>query len=238
MIESKRHRAVPEALLHDLVTEQLRGWQHETGRSEYRVVDLGGGTGTFAIMLAEQGHEVTVVDPNLDALASLQRRTSERGLGERLRGVQGDAAELEQVIGADAADVLICHRTLEVAGDPSTALAAMAAVVCPGGALSLVVPQRRAGVLSQALSGHIQAALQTFDDPHRFDADEVAELVTAAGFTVRGTHGVGVLADHVPQAAFQSESSVVSQLYNLESRLSRDPAFSAIAAWAHLFAVR
>lgn len=238
MIEPKRHRAVPDAFLEDLVADQLRRWQHETGRTEYRAVDLGGGTGTFAIMLAEQGHEVTVVDPNLDALASLQRRTSERGLGERLRGVQGDAAELEQVIGADVADVVICHRTLEVVGDPSTALQAMAAVVRPGGALSLVVPQRRAGVLSQALSGHIQTALQIFEDPHRFDTDQVADLVAQAGFRVQDTHGIGVLADHVPQSAFESESSIVAQLYNLESRLSQDSAFRSLAAWAHFFAVR
>jgi SAM-dependent methyltransferase len=238
MSDSARHRSVPAAFLEDLVRQQLHQWETRTGRSEHTVVDLGGGTGTFAMMLAEQGHEIVVVDPSLDALASLQRRISERGLGERIRGVQGDAAELAQLLGTDEADVLICHRTLDMLGDPGAALQAMAAVVRPGGVLSLLIPQRRAAVLSQALSGHIAAARETFDNPDRFDTEQVAHLVTGAGFTLRSTHGIGVLADHVPQEAFQSEPGVAAQLYDLESRLSQDPAFSAIAAWAHFFAVR
>jgi ubiquinone/menaquinone biosynthesis C-methylase UbiE len=238
MIDSARHRPVPAAFLEDLVRQQLHQWETQTARSEHTVVDLGGGTGTFAIMLAEQQHEVTVIDPSLDALASLQRRVSERRLSERVRGVQGDATELMQLLGTDATDVLICHRTLDVLGDPRSALNAMAAVVRPGGVLSLMIPQRRAAVLSQALSGHIAAACKIFDDPHRFDTDQVARLVTEAGFTLHAMHGIGVLADHIPQEAFQSEPGVVTQLYDLESRLSQDPAFSAIAAWAHFFAVR
>lgn len=238
MAEPRRHRSVPETFLEDLVTAQLQHWQRETGRTEFAVVDLGGGTGTFAMMLAEQGHQVTVVDPSLDALASLQRRTSERGLGDRLRGVQGDAGELMQLVGADATDVLICHRTLEVVADPGTALTTAAAVVRSDGALSLLVPQRRAAVLSQALSGHVAAARQLVEDPDQFDLDRMLALVSEAGFSLRDTHGVGVLADHIPQAAFESESGVVTQLYRLESLLSQDPTFRSIAAWTHIFAVR
>ncbi|MGZ6791503.1 MAG: methyltransferase domain-containing protein, partial [Mycobacteriales bacterium] len=41
------------------------------------VVDAGGGTGGFAVPLAELGHRVTVVDPSPDSLAALQRRAAE-----------------------------------------------------------------------------------------------------------------------------------------------------------------
>ena len=44
------------------------------------VVDAGGGTGGFAVPLAEAGHQVTVVDPSPDSLAALQRRAAEKGL--------------------------------------------------------------------------------------------------------------------------------------------------------------
>ena len=47
----------------------------ELGRS-LRVLDLGGGTGGTAVPLAVAGHDVTVVDPSPDALASLRRRTA------------------------------------------------------------------------------------------------------------------------------------------------------------------
>ena len=41
------------------------------------VLDLGGGTGGDAVRLACAGHDVTVVDPSPDALASLERRTAD-----------------------------------------------------------------------------------------------------------------------------------------------------------------
>ncbi len=59
-----------------------------------RIVDLGGGTGGFAVPLAELGHRVLVVDPSPDALAALGRRAAERGVTDLVTGVQGDVAEL------------------------------------------------------------------------------------------------------------------------------------------------
>ena len=40
------------------------------------VLDVGGGTGGFAVPIAELGHRVTVVDPSPDALAALERRAA------------------------------------------------------------------------------------------------------------------------------------------------------------------
>lgn len=241
MNEPRRHhrsRSVAETLLADLVTGLLDDWQRERGLADYSVTDLGGGTGTFAIRLAEAGRTVTVVDPSLDALASLQRRVAEGRLADRLRGVQGDAADLHDLIGPAATDVMLCHRTLEVIDDPATALRAMAEVVRPGGVLSVVIPQRRAAVLSQALQGHVGAALHALDDPSRFDLDEVTALIGDAGFAVRQIHGIGALAHHVPAAAIESDPRLVEALYELESRISDDLAFRAIAPWAHILASR
>jgi S-adenosylmethionine-dependent methyltransferase len=241
MAESRRHhrtRSVVDALLADLVSDQLGQWQHRQGSEEYTVVDLGGGTGTFAITLAEAGHPVTVVDPSLDALASLQRRTAERGLGDRLRGVQGDAADLLALLGRESTDVMICHRTLEVMDDPAAALTVMAEVVRPTGMLSVVVPQRRSVVLTRALQGQVGAAVEALDDPGRFDLDDIIALIERAGFKIGDIDGVGALAQHVPQSVIDSEPGVLDQLYELESRISRDAAFLAIAPWAHLSAIR
>lgn len=241
MGEVRRHsrpRSVADALLVDRLSAQLADWQAGRGLADYVVTDLGGGTGTLAMSLAEAGHRVTVVDPSLDALASLQRRTAERGLGDRLRGIQGDAGNLIELLGAASTDVMVCHRTLEVIDEPSAALATMATALRPGGVLSVVVPQRRAAVISQALQGHIGAALEAIDDPSRFDLDDVLSMITEAGFLITEIEGIGVLSHHVPAAMIESEPRLADQLYELESRLSRDPAFRAIAAWAHIFATR
>ena len=53
-----------------------------------RVLDVGGGSGIFAVPLARLGHEVTVVDPSADALATLARRAATAG-GARRRPCSG-----------------------------------------------------------------------------------------------------------------------------------------------------
>jgi SAM-dependent methyltransferase len=55
-----------------------------------RVLDVGCGTGTFAILLADRGFEVVGVDP---ALASLEVARAKPG-GDRVRWIHGDAASL------------------------------------------------------------------------------------------------------------------------------------------------
>ena len=54
-----------------------------------RVLDVGGGSGMFAVPLARLGHDVTVVDPSADALATLRRRADTAGVVGTLRGVGG-----------------------------------------------------------------------------------------------------------------------------------------------------
>ena len=94
---------------------------------------------------------------------------------------------------------MICHRVLEVIESPAEALLAMATTLRPGGVLSLLVAQRHAIVLSQALAGHIALARRSYADPTRLDYDQVIDAVRHAGFTVLASHGIGAIADHVPE---------------------------------------
>src|SRR6478735_10345384 len=94
------------------------------------VLDIGGGTGGFAVRVAEQGHRVTVVDPSPDALAALDRRAREVGVD--VTGQQGDLSTLREVAGADGlggVDAVLCHGVLEVVEDPAAGLAAIREVL-------------------------------------------------------------------------------------------------------------
>ncbi len=142
------------------------------------VVDIGGGTGGFAVRAAELGHQVVVIDPSPDALATLARRAEESGVADRVTGRQGDLDDLDGLValvpngtGPDnvgsgagqGADVVLCHGVLEIVDDPATALAALAGVLRPGGTLSLVVNQRHAAVLARAMAGHFAQARALLD---------------------------------------------------------------------------
>ncbi len=236
MAEQRRRRSVSQAYLTDLLISQLEYWQTGTGKDFCDIVDVGGGTGGLAAALAGSGHQVTVIDPSPDALASLERRTDEAGMGDRIRGLQGDANDVVDLVGTDGADVVICHRVLEVVDSPAAALRGMSRVIRTGGCLSLLVPQRHSAVLSQALAGHLSAARRIYADPDRFDLDQISKLVTAAGFKIAALHGIGAIADHIPAALLESVSGAAAELYEMESEISQDPAFRAMAPLLHVFA--
>src|SRR5919107_4065754 len=96
-----------------VVWELLSAVQTEAGRP-LRVVDAGGGTGGFAVPLAEAGHQVTVVDPSPDALAALTRRAAEAGVADRVRAVQGDGDSLACLVEPGVADLVLCQAVIEV----------------------------------------------------------------------------------------------------------------------------
>ncbi len=234
MVMSRRRRPVVAARLAEvldaLLAELVPGEQRPLD-----VVDLGGGTGGLAIDVARRGHHVTVVDPSPDALASLERRLADDHLEGTVAARQGDASDLVALLGPGAVDVVLCHRVLEVVDDPAAVLAAAAAVLRPGGALSLLVGQKHAQVLGQAVAGNLAAALRTWDDPRRLDFDAVTALVEAAGFAVREADGIGAVADLVGEAVVETPGAW-ADLHALETAVSRDPAFRSLAPYVHVFA--
>jgi SAM-dependent methyltransferase len=128
----------------------------ETGRPALDIVDVGGGTGGLAVPFAALGHNVTVVDPSPDALAAAQRRAAEAGA--RLTSVQGEAASLDGLAGAAAADLIICHNVLEYVDSPADAMSAIARVLRPSATVSVLASNAVAAVLHRALAGRFAEA--------------------------------------------------------------------------------
>ena len=213
------------------------------------VLDAGGGTGGFAVPLAELGHNVTVVDPSPDALAALERRVAEAGVAGRVSAVQGDAAGLLDVVAPASVDLVLCHGVLEHVDDAASAVAAVAGCLRPGGTLSLLVANRNAAVLSRAVAGHFTEARRALDDPagrwgdrdpvpRRFGDVELEQLLRDAGLVVGAAHGIRVFADLVPGALIDGEPGAVDALLALEASAAEHPAFRAIATQLHLLATR
>lgn len=241
MSAAERRTAARTAVVWDDLREVLAGADS--------VLDIGGGTGGFAVPVAERGLHVTVVDPSPDALAALARRADESGVADRVVGRQGDLTDLCDIVEAGSVDLVLCHGVLDVLADPDDALRRIHAVLRPGGALSLVVAQRHAAVLARAMAGNFAQALALLDgaeepDPgrggvrRRFTAAEVVELLTAAGFTPGDPHAVRVFADVVPGAVLDTEVGATEALIELEAAVSRRPEFLPLATQVHVLARR
>lgn len=207
------------------------------------VVDIGGGTGGFAVRVAKQGHRLTVIEPSPDALASLDRRAREEGV--EVGAQQGDLSGLLDIVGPEGADVVLCHGVLEHVEDLGAAMARLHDVLRPGGVLSLLVAQRTAAVVARAMAGHFSQALQMLDDDRpsgragrRFTAGEATVAAVSADFEVLAIHGVRVFADMVPGSMLDLEAGSTSALVELERAVSQRAEFLPLASQLHLLAVR
>jgi S-adenosylmethionine-dependent methyltransferase len=215
-----------------------------------RVLDVGGGSGMFAVPLARLGHEVTVVDPSADALATLRRRADTAGVGDRVRGLQGDGDLLQEVLatapgGEDGGfDLALCHYVLEVVDDPEVTLRAIAAALRPSGQVSVATANRAGAVLARAVAGHPVEALALLEDRdpapgrsrparRRFTPDELLALVEGAGLQAGSWRGVSVVADLLE--ATSADSSAVRAL---ELALAEASPYRDIATGLHVLAVR
>ncbi len=240
-----------------VVWDALRGVLG-TGAPEQQVLDIGGGTGGFAVRVASLGHRVVVVDPSPDALAILARRAAEDGVAERVTGVQGDLAGLAELVPSGEVDVVLCHGVLGLVDDPAAALATIARVLRPGGVLSLLVHQWHAAVLTRAMAGHLVQARALLQGEHlpeegdrgpdrgpdrgsdrverRFTVEEVTGLLEEAGFTPTAVHGVRVFTDLVPSSLLDREPGAAVALLELERAVAERPEYLPIAAQVHVLA--
>lgn len=235
-----------------VVWEVLRGALEArtggTGREVLDVLDTGGGTGRFAVPVARLGHRVTVVDPSPDALFALERRAAEAEVGGRVRGVQGDAHGLFDVVERGGFDVVLCHGVLEYLEDPAEGLRNTVAALRPdGGTLSLLAAGVGGAVLARALAGHFTEAREALTAPdgrwgegdpvpRRFTAEQLTDLVADTGLRVGAVHGVRVFTDLVPGALVDTEPDAQEALARLEAAASELVAFRSVAGQLHVLA--
>ncbi len=238
----ERRTAARTAVVWDAVRALL------DGTDEQSVLDIGGGTGGFAVRLAGLGHRVTVVDPSPDALAALARRADEADVSDRVTGLQGDLGNLRELAPDGGVDLVLCHGVLGLVDDPAGALATITSVLRPTGGLSLLVNQRHAAVLARAMAGHFAQAREILEGrqserpqergERRFTAEEVAQLLGAAGFTATTTHGIRVFADLVPSSLLDLEPGAGAALLELERAVAERPEYLPLASQLHVVATR
>ena len=213
------------------------------------ILDVGGGTGAWAVPLARYGCAVTVVDNSPDALAALHRRASDAGVDSMVTAVQGDVDALTDVVPPGGADLVLGHGLLEVVDDAGAAVAALAQAAAPGAAVSVLVAGRYAAVLARTLSGKLGEAMAVLSDPHgrfgtddglrrRLDAAELRGLLEAAGLDVEVLQGDGVLEAWVPGAVRDGGPTAARSIADLEALAAAADPLRDVATRLHALARR
>jgi S-adenosylmethionine-dependent methyltransferase len=257
-----RYEDARTAVVRDSLRTVISALAAQAGRARLDILDAGGGTGGFAVPLAGLGHNVTVIDPSPDSLAAAERRAAEMNVP--LSVVQGDVADLATVAGEASADLVLCHSVLEYVDSPPDAMASIAQVLRPAGAVSVLAASSVAAVIHRALAGRFDDARRLLAGiggpgqpavpaataapgtgpgrgaagPRRFTLAAVVGLIEGAGLRAGRAHGVRVFADLVPGMFADADPGAADALLALEQAASAHPAFHDIATQFHIVGYR
>jgi|SRR5215470_9893685 len=227
---------------------ELAAARRRRGGGQPAVLDVGGGSGMWAVPLAVAGCSVTVVDPSPDALAVLRRRAQDAACSDRIVALQGDTDVLADLVPAASADVVLAHGVLEVVDDLPASVGALARATAAGGALSVLVANRFGAVLAWAAAGHVDEARQLLDSPtgrlphevvqRRLDTERLTSLLLDAGLAVELVQGDGVVTDLVLGSVADATPEGNEALAELERIAAVTPPLRDVAARLHALARR
>ncbi len=226
----------------ELVTRAL---QEHMPPGPQRVVDIGGGYGLQAIMLARAGHSVVVVDvdPAMLALAEEKLSQEPREISSRISLRLGDGTDAAKLVGRDF-DLVCCHSVLMYQVDYTRMLSSLVDLARKGGLLSILCVNKDSYAMRSGLQGRWREASAILENrPFKSDyapsrtqtRDEVVQVLEASGSQVRSWHGVGIFTDHLPEKAALEDLVEISQVEWLAG--NREP-YRSVARCFHILAER
>jgi 2-polyprenyl-6-hydroxyphenyl methylase/3-demethylubiquinone-9 3-methyltransferase len=165
-----------------------------------RVLDVGCGGGILAEALAREGAVVSAVDPSEQSLAAARAHAAQSGLSIDYRaGTAEHLASRGVAGGAGGFDLVFAVDVLEHVDDLDRSVAAIAAVLAPGGGLGFLTHNRTLAAFLQLIweEEYVQHTMpEGFHEFRRFvTPDELTEGLARHGMVVQELKGVGRAAD-------------------------------------------
>jgi S-adenosylmethionine-dependent methyltransferase len=202
--------------LRDIVRQELIAAQlREVVSERQRVLDVGCGQGTQALILARSGHEVTGLDPSDYLLTQFEETLAEEPneVRERVHLVRG-AGEAAPELTPGPFDVVLCHGVLMYLDNDREMLSALSQVSTDEAVLSLLVRNGLAPAMRPGL-------LRQWD-----------EAAAAFEWYLDQWFGVRVLTDHLeedPPPALE-----LARIVAVEQEAGRRDPYRQVAAFLHL----
>ncbi|MGW6318630.1 methyltransferase domain-containing protein [Streptomyces sp. NPDC055099] len=237
---ARRSTTLRGAVRHQLVDRALA--EHLPDARPQQVLDVGGGTGVQARMLAGRGHHVTVLDPD-DAMLARARSswlphahkapgsiTFRRGFGEHAPRLVGTGW-----------DAVLCHGVLMYLEDPAPLLRVLAQCLRPGGIISVLAYQADALAIRRGLARDWSGALKALHSPvednsigtvsRGVDRAMVLRIFAEHDLELVRWYGVRVFTDHLED---EHSGDDFDQVVQAEWEAGRIDPYRQIARHFHL----
>ncbi len=211
-----------------LLQHHLRETLGEAQRP-WRILDAGCGLGQMALWLARQGHEVVLCDLSSRMLAQARAGFEAEGLAARA-GFYHLALQDPAMQQLGRFDLVLCHAVLEWLAQPRAALPHLAALLAPGGRLSLMFYNRHAivwrnvllGNFRKVMSGRFAGVPGGLTPINPLDPQAVEAWLAEAGLVLKARAGIRVFYDYLGQD-LQARRSLDDVLELERQHYTREP---------------
>lgn len=213
-----------------------------------RILDVGGGSGSDAIPLAQDGHEVTLIDFSSKMLEQAQHIAQHCGVSERLEFHQADLFDLPGLFSMPVFDVVVCHNVIQYVPDMPGALQVICEPLKPGGIVSVINVNRASDVLQAALLRlNLDEACERIDardsytpifhtSLRRYAGEEMIGPLQDAGCMLLGHYGIRCVTDYIFDNTLKHDPEFYAKLEKLELALTDKLPYVLIARFFQLIA--
>ncbi|MBZ0302002.1 MAG: methyltransferase domain-containing protein [Anaerolineae bacterium] len=213
-----------------------------------RILDAGGGSGSDAIPLALDGHQVTLVDFSAQMLDQARQNAEASGAADRMTFQQADVMDIPALFPEPAFDAVLCHNVIQYVEDMPGAVKAICAPLKPGGVVSVININRYSDTLQAALLrldldqareqiGLTEAYTPMFETTlKRYAGEEMIAPLEAADCALLGHYGVRCVNDYIQDNTLKADPEFYARLERLEIALSSEYPYYLIARFFQLIA--
>lgn len=207
----------------------------QLGDSSLKILDAGGGLGQMSRWLAEQGHQVTLVD--------LSREMLDRSGCDAISNIDVHHSSIQDfLIGDDTHwDVILCHAVMEWLIDPEAMIHLLASRLKPSGLLSVIYFNRNSLILRHAHLGNWDRLQHNRKGPYKskgltpqnpVDPDDFTGWWAAAGLSVDVRRGIRVFHDFI--RADEADRVTDEQIYDVEKTFGVQAPWWQLARYIHM----
>ena len=219
-----------------------------------RVLDAGGGTGRWTLILAEMGYDVTLTDISQGMLDVARAKLEAAGLLVRVTIQRQDIRDMHALADETFDLVLAEGDPVSYCGDPSAAIGELARVARVGAHVLVSVDSRVAAVYHlnrfefDAAERLLRSGEMQWREPdkesfpiHAFTIAELSGLFEAHGLRVVRVLGKPVFFSKLQpevQGQILADDELTRRLVNLEKRYADDPGWAGSGGHLEVTGVR
>lgn len=239
----QEQQTLASRLLYDLSAQHLN---NVLVKKPLRILDAGGGNGSDSLTLAQQGHQIDLVDLSQSMLADLQQEARERNLADLITTHAMNIRKIPDYFADETFDVVLCHNVLQYIEDWESLLEVLLAPLKPGGVLSLITLNRYALPYQLAFLDNdlvhanrlaeIQHKSSTFaTDITEYTAEELQSALEKQGAKPLMHYGLGCMYHHPKlHAGYEEDWQFYDQLHQLEMNLGQKSPYRDVARYLQL----